>query len=188
MRDPFPQELTDAEIVRGIRNGDARAFDELHDRFAPLVRRACARILIRPEDVDDATQEVFLRAYVALRTETRHIVLAAWLKTLARNIAIDSYRRDSRLRMRTAESVDDGADELTPETVLIGGGPARLDEVMHRLPDQYATALRMRALEDLSHKELASLLGSTPARVKALLHRARRAALDAWEQTSHPAA
>ncbi|MBW3594511.1 MAG: sigma-70 family RNA polymerase sigma factor [Actinobacteria bacterium] len=179
---------SDAELVRGIQTGDRRAFTELHDRFVTLVERTCGRILIRSEDVEDATQEVFLRAYLALQGERREMVLGPWMKTLARNIAIDMYRRNSRNRAHPTDSFEDAPDDRSPEVLLIDVGPGRLDEVMHRLPDRYASALRMRAVSDLSHKELALRLQSTPERVKALLHRARQAALAAWDSTADSAA
>lgn len=179
-------EQRDDEIREGIRRGDPVAFSALDLLCRDVVRQTCIRVLGRSEDVEDAVQDAFVRALVALRREDRHIVLVPWMTTVARNTAIDQYRRSSRMRWAPLDELEDTVGDAAAETVVVGDVP-RLDAAIGLLPPLYAEVLRLRGIEELSHFEIAARLGSTPSKVKALLHRARRAAASAWEKSDDAA-
>ncbi len=174
---------SDRELVHAFQNGDAAAYDEVYRRYVGRVRRICSRILHNPQDVDEATQETFLKAYQALGRFNGQYQLGAWLARIASNICVDHVR----LKVRSAHLV-----ALTPDHESLGveGGPEdsvvghfpRLDAAITDIQPLHAQALKLRALGGYSHEEMAGQLAMTPGQVKALLHRARTSFKRAWDK------
>ncbi len=180
---PISAPLSDRELVLAFQNGDAAAYDDVYRRYVGRVRRICSRILQNPQDVDEATQETFLKAYQALGRFNGQYQLGAWLARIASNICVDHVR----LKVRSASLV-----ALTPdhESLGIEGGPEdsvigqfpRLDAAITEIQPLHAQALKLRALGGYSHEEMAGQLSMTSSQVKALLHRARTSFKRAWDK------
>ena len=72
--------VDDHALVRALRAGDRRAFDVLVERETGAVYRACLRILGRPHDAEDVTQQVFTKLITAIpKYEERSVPFVAWL-------------------------------------------------------------------------------------------------------------
>ena len=164
---------TDDQLVALFRLGDDDAFRVIHDRYRPRLLIYAQQMLPGSRaDAEDALQDVFLRAYGALRADGRPVTLRAWLYRVAHNRCIDHRRRPA----------NQPTDEL-PEQVCGRGDPLarverredlrRLVEDVRRLPGPQRSALLMRELEGLSYVELSVALGVSVPAVKSLLVRAR---------------
>jgi len=161
---------TDEQLVACLRAGDDDAMTEIdrryRDRLLAYVRRMSAGA-----DAEDVVQDVFARAYTALRADDRPMALRAWLYRVAHNRCLDVLRRPAPL---LTEDIDLGADIATlPEVVA---GREHLRQVVadiQDLPDQQRSALIIRELEGLSYEELATALDTTVPAIKSLLVRAR---------------
>jgi RNA polymerase sigma-70 factor, ECF subfamily len=103
MRDPRPGtdgevpdggELSDGDLVRLARDGDPVAFRLLVERHRPTVRARAARLCANPSDVDDVTQESFLRAFIALDQLRDPDRFAGWLAGIVLNVCRGLRRRD----------------------------------------------------------------------------------------------
>jgi RNA polymerase sigma-70 factor, ECF subfamily len=79
-------EIPDGDLVRLARDGDAAAFQLLVERYLPIARARAARLCPRPDDVDDAVQDAFLQAFVALRRLRDPDRFAAWLGGIVVNV------------------------------------------------------------------------------------------------------
>jgi RNA polymerase sigma factor (sigma-70 family) len=168
-------EVLDEALIEAVRAGDTAAFETLYRRHLPAVRKVLFAKLGRADLVDDAIQDVFLKALQSLGTLRDPDRLAPWLKAIARNVATDRFtgRRD--------EAIDDlGADE--PASTAPG-----LDEIgevreLARLVQGAITQLSARDTEavmlagylDASPAEIAEHLGVSVGAAKVVLHRARR--------------
>jgi RNA polymerase sigma-70 factor (ECF subfamily) len=155
----------DRLLVERFQRGDESAFDVLVGRHEEFVYNICLGILNSTDDADDAVQETFLAAYRALRKFRGDSKVSTWLYRIAVRECLDISRRRK-------PSVGDGADERA----LSGMVRATLDE----LPAHYRSALVLRYYGGLSYEEIAEAMGSTPGRVKMMLHRARRAFQNRW--------
>lgn len=173
----------DRELVTAFQRGDQGAYEAIYRRHIGRVRRSCSRVLTDPNDVEEAAQETFLKAYQALPHFNGRYQLGAWLSRIAVNVCIDHVRSRSRhqhLVGLPSESNLEWADD-GPEEVVAGGNP-RIDETLKDMQPLHAAALRLRAVDGLSHREMAGRLRMSPDQVKALLHRARRSFKRAWER------
>jgi RNA polymerase sigma factor (sigma-70 family) len=174
---------SDTDLVEAVRDGEDAAFEELYRRYQP---RVCAfvRGLLRDEGrAEDATQEAFLSAFRRIRVTNSHISFKPWIYEIARNAAIDSYRRGRR-----AEEVSIDAHELlrpADRRRLLGGGDTdaaliakerleRLKGALDELSDTHHRVLVMRELEGRSYQEIGERLDLTRPAVESMLFRARR--------------
>jgi RNA polymerase sigma-70 factor (ECF subfamily) len=174
----------DRDLVVAFKGGVPEAYDEMYRRYNDRVQMVCRRMLGSSEDAREASQETFLKAYVALPRFNGQYKLGAWLSRIATNVCVDHIRRRARGATLTPlnESHEGEHLDLGPEDVVIRDIPAlrTLDE----LQPLHAKALELRNLQGMSHKEIADQLGMSPMQVKALLHRARASFKRAWENAS----
>ncbi|HEX2058381.1 MAG TPA: RNA polymerase sigma factor [Actinomycetota bacterium] len=174
---------SDRELVLAFQQGSRDAYEEIYRLYAPKIRRVCARMLSNPQDVDEAAQETFLKAYQALGRFNGQYQLGAWLSRIASNVCLDHIRARSRNGAQVSLSDDHEAagTERGPEDIVVGDDP-RIQEAIAEIQPLHAQALKLRALGGLSHREMAGELHMTPAQVKALLHRARSSFRRAWDK------
>src|SRR4051812_13406681 len=132
------------------------------------------------QDAEDALQDVFLRAYGALRANERPVSLRAWLYRVAHNRCIDQLRRPVPQQADVFDvsrsPLHDPMDEAERREDL-----RRLVEDVRRLPEGQRSALLMREMEGLSYEELAAALETTVPAIKSLLVRARIGLVEAAE-------
>lgn len=163
----------EAEILAGVRaGGDARrrATDRLFRELREPLHALCVHLTGRRADAEDAVQEVFVALHRALPGFQGASRLTTWL-----------YRIAIRAAFRARARRQDG-EELDPETSG-GGGEAEMatrDEAVRaiaalsRLPAGPRAVLSLFAVDGLSHREIADILGVPEGTVWSRLHAARR--------------
>lgn len=178
-----PPFASDRELVQAFQEGRRDAYDEIFRLYSPRIRRVCSRMLKNPQDVDEATQETFLKAYQALGRFNGQYQLGAWLSRIASNVCLDQIRARSRnaVQVSLSDEHEAAGTERGPEDIVVGEHP-RIHEAIAEIQPLHAQALKLRALRGLSHREMAGELHMTPAQVKALLHRARSSFRRAWDK------
>jgi RNA polymerase sigma factor (sigma-70 family) len=179
---PLLRLRSDDQLLALFRRGDEDAFQVIHERYRQRLF-AYARQMLggSRSDAEDAMQDVFLRAYGALRADDRPVTLRAWLYRVAHNRCIDQLRRPlpaavDLFDITRGPSLQDPLEQAERREDL-----RRLVADVRRLPEQQRSALLMREMEGLSYKELSeALVVSIPA-VKSLLVRARIGLVEAIE-------
>lgn len=163
---------SDEQLVALFRSGHDEAFQVIHDRYHKRLAGYARQMLPRGHDPEDVLQDVFVRAYRALRHDHRELAVRPWLFRVAHNCCIDELRRavpaptDEVFALPSA--TDDPAARVDARETL-----RRLIEDIGRLPEQQRSALLLRELSGLSYAELAVVLSTTVPAVKSLLVRAR---------------
>ena len=100
-------EAADAELVAAVRAGDDSAFEELYRRYQPRIARFVCGMLHDAARCEDVAQEAFLSALRRMRATDGEINFKPWIYQIARNAAIDSYRRNSHA-VEVSMDADDG--------------------------------------------------------------------------------
>ncbi|HEX5896600.1 MAG TPA: sigma-70 family RNA polymerase sigma factor [Thermoleophilaceae bacterium] len=177
-------EAADAELVAAVRAGDDSAFEELYRRYQPRIARFVCGMLHDAARCEDVAQEAFLSALRRMRETDCEINFKPWIYQIARNAAIDSYRRNSHA-VEVSMDADDGL-RASDRTRLVGleGSPdaalitkERLDHLQgafDELSDVHTRVLVMRELEGMSYREIGERLELTRPAVESALFRARR--------------
>lgn len=165
--------VDDRALVDAVLSGDRRAFDLLVDHEMPSVYRHCLRILGRPHDAEDVTQESFVAAYRSIGTYRGDGSLRGWLLRIATRRA---FRRISQRRPTVdLESVGEpllSDSSLDPPGVVLAG--ERHDELraaVGRLPEPYREVVALRFFAELSLAEVAGVTGRPLGTVKTHLRR-----------------
>ena len=131
-------------------------------------------------DAEDVLQDVFLRAYGALRNDDRPVTLRAWLYRVAHNRCIDHLRRPDPPPAEIYELSRTPGHDPQAETAR-REDLRRLVQDVQRLPEQQRSALLMRELDGLTYAELADALDTSVPAIKSLLVRARVGLVEAGE-------
>ena len=173
---------SDEQLVALFRAGSDEAFGVLHDRYRQRLFAYVRQMLSSHsrQDAEDVLQDVFVRAFGALRGDSRAINVRAWLYRVAHNRCIDHLRRPhppaAEIFEMSRKPLLDPVDEAQRRDDL-----KRLVGDLGRLPDQQRSALLMREIDGLSYLELADSLDVTVPAVKSLLVRARVGLVEAQE-------
>jgi RNA polymerase sigma factor (sigma-70 family) len=173
---------SDDQLVALFRAGSDEAFGVLHDRYRQRLFAYVRQMLSGQsrQDAEDVLQDVFVRAFGALRGDSRAINVRAWLYRVAHNRCIDHLRRPhppaAEIFEMSRKPLLDPVDEAQRREDL-----KRLVTDVGRLPEQQRSALLMREIDGLSYADLAGALDVTVPAVKSLLVRARVGLVEAQE-------
>ncbi len=162
-------DLSDVELVRLFKSGDADAFDAIVRRFQDRVYRLACVWLYDQQLAQDAAQEVFIRAFKGLRSFRFRSAPFTWLYRTTRNVCNELNR------VRRSEPLQDEPTgfEPVPEQQLSDFESARrVRELVAGLPERQREVVLLRIFEDLSVRETAQSMGCREGTVKALLHKA----------------
>jgi RNA polymerase sigma factor (sigma-70 family) len=179
---PLLRLRSDEQLLAHFRAGSDEAFRVLHDRYRQRLFAYVRQMLsgASRQDAEDVLQDVFVRAYGALRNDQRDMNVRAWLYRVAHNRCIDHLRRPvppaAEIFEVSRKPLHDPIEEAQRRDDL-----RRLVEDVGRLPDQQRSALLMREIDGMSYANLAAALDVTVPAVKSLLVRARVGLVEAQE-------
>jgi RNA polymerase sigma-70 factor, ECF subfamily len=170
---------TDADLLPRCRDGDEAAWRELVTRHTRRVFGLAYRFTGRVDEAEDLTQEVFVKVYQTLgRYRETDGPFGGWLMAVARNHAIDHYRRRKQERLRRTD--DPVALETVPareEHPIAGLEREERARLVHSglraLPPDLRLPLILCDLQGLPYEEIASALGVPLGTVKSRINRAR---------------
>lgn len=166
------------ELARRASAGDRAALEDLLAAIQPRVRRICGRMLLYPEDAEEAAQDALLLVATKIGGFAGRSKFTTWLHAVASNSARSTYRT---LKRRAAERLTDDMPNTHPDprtTSVIAG--SRLDllealEIIGSTHPELVEPLVLRDVQELEYSEIAELLGTPLGTVKSRIHAARNA-------------
>ena len=167
-------ERPDPDLIEATlaASGDASAFERLYRRHVPRVH-SLARRMVGHEEADEATQDVFVRAWEKLGTFRGEAAFGTWLHRLAVNVFLGRRGDMGRRRARYAESDAPletmAARRAAPELSM------DMEAAIAQLPDGARQIFVLHDVEGYRHEEIGELLGLATGTSKSQLHRARMA-------------
>ncbi|HQO30394.1 MAG TPA: RNA polymerase sigma factor RpoE [Accumulibacter sp.] len=176
----------DQVLVERAQAGDKLAFDALVSKYQRKVSRLLSRFMHNPAEVEDVSQEAFIKAYRALPAFRGDSAFYTWLYRIgvntAKNYLVAQGRRaptTTDFDVEDAESFADASqlrDINTPESLLqskqIG---ETIDAAMAALPEDLRNAIVLREIEGLSYEEIAETMNCPIGTVRSRIFRAREA-------------
>ncbi|MBI2846433.1 MAG: sigma-70 family RNA polymerase sigma factor [Chloroflexi bacterium] len=159
-------------LVREAQGGDEKAFASLYETYVNRVYRYIGARVNNPADVEDLTEDVFLKALESIGSfKWRGVPFAAWLFRIAHNAVIDHSRRkvyrESLPFSGTEVAKDDPAKEAELRIAM-----RDLKAALAQLTETQRQVITLRFAAGLSLKEAASVLGKNEGAVKAAQHSA----------------
>lgn len=177
--------MTDNEIIEKVLQGKRDLYRLLVERYQSMVFHTCMGFLHDKDDSDDLTQEIFIKAYLALSKFEGRSLFSTWLYRIAVNAALNKVRKSSGSRFvqrfesffgtGKAKNLEIPVPEKeNPENILIHNEHLEwLQKAMHSLPENQRTALVLSKYDDFSQREIAQIMNISEGAVESLLHRAK---------------
>ncbi len=180
------EQVRDEALAGLAASGNMEAFEELVNRHRMPVYRLARSITGSHDDADDAAQETFLRVYRALNTYDPKRPFKPWLKKIAYNTSLNVLRSSrNRLRETSEGDLPGLADPAPgPDHGIEGGQTASgIRWAVNAMPAELRTTLLLRAVEDMSYKDIATATGVRIGTVMSRLSRARGRVQQALESS-----
>jgi RNA polymerase sigma-70 factor, ECF subfamily len=176
----------DQQLVERAQRGDKHAFELLVAKYQRRLARLISRFVRDAAEVEDVTQEAFIKAYRALPAFRGESAFYTWLYRIGINTA-KNYLLSLGRRAPTTTSFDaeeaEGFEEAgllqevsTPENELMSKQVVEVvNASLQQLPDDLRTALTLREIEGLSYEEIATVMNCPVGTVRSRIFRAREA-------------
>ena len=174
----------DQRLVERAQRGDKRAFELLVEKYQRKLARLLSRLIRDPGEIEDVTQEAFIKAYRALPSFRGESAFYTWLYRIgintAKNYLVAKGRRaPTSTEMEAEEAEGHASGELlrdinTPESLLLSKEIGiTVSAAIEALPDELRSAIQLRELEGMSYEEIAKLMNCPIGTVRSRIFRAR---------------
>jgi RNA polymerase sigma-70 factor (ECF subfamily) len=173
----------DTVLIGRAIGGDQGAFRKLRSKYYEQVRLLVSRLVRGSDEVDDLTQEAFIKAFTSLQNFNNEFAFSTWLCKIASNNAID-YLRKRKLQtfsIHTPIESDESdytfeiadADPIADQSLIAEQRKLLLEKAMQALPPKYRQVILMRHVDEKEYTEIAKTLRLPLGTVKAHIFRAR---------------
>ena len=167
----------EAHIIKEILNGKTEHYEYFLDRYGQQVFVLVDRIVSCPEDAEELTQDVFLKAFQQLSSFKAESSFSTWIYRIATNVAISAVRKrkdetirldDSAFANLSDTQVDEALEDDSEEQLQ------RLQRAMEQLEADDRALIALYYMEEKPLSEVAFIVGLTEANAKVKLHRIRK--------------
>jgi RNA polymerase sigma-70 factor (ECF subfamily) len=176
----------DQQLVERAQLGEKRAFDLLVTKYQRRLGRLLSRFIRDSSDVEDVTQEAFVKAYRALPSFRGESAFYTWLYRIGINTAKNFLSANGRRHMLNSEVIDEDGETFdvssqipdmnTPETELMNRQILEtVNSAVAELPEELRTAITLREMDGLSYEEIARVMDCPIGTVRSRIFRAREA-------------
>ena len=184
---PQPSERDiDQILVERVQRGDKKAFELLFLKYQRKIGRLVSRLVRDQAEIEDVTQEAFIKAYRALPQFRGESAFYTWLYRIAINTAknylVSQGRRAPTSTENDADEAEtfDDADQLrdinTPESLFMSRQVGdTVNRAMDALPEELRTAIQLREIEGMSYEDIALAMQCPIGTVRSRIFRARDA-------------
>ena len=175
----------DFELVQRVQSGEKMAFDLLVSKYQSRIAKLVSRFLRNSAEVEDVTQEAFIKAYRGLKNFRGESAFYTWLYRIAINTAKNHLVANGRKTPAIGVDAQDAEQFEGASLLQENATPERLamaDEIKHRifetiegLPIELKTAITLRELEGFSYEEIAEAMDCPIGTVRSRIFRGREA-------------
>ena len=175
----------DKQLVERVRRGDKRAFDLLILKYQHKIISIVGRYLGDQNDVQDVSQETFIKAYRAIPNFRGESAFYTWLYRIAVNTAKNHLVSKSRRPPNIDVDIDDGEFQNNSDVLRDNESPqaslatSQMEQVIFRsienLPSELRIAVTLREFDGLSYEEIARIMDCPVGTVRSRIFRAREA-------------
>jgi RNA polymerase sigma-70 factor, ECF subfamily len=163
-------DVSDGELVRRYLAGDRSAFSALMERHERRVYNLAYRMLGRPEDAADASQETWLICLRKLGGFRGSSAFTTWLHRVAVNVCLDALRKRTREGPAAEEELE---PPPAPDTTEASAAAVDVQRALLEVPEEFRAALILHDVQGVPYEEIAQSLGAPLGTVKSRIHRGR---------------
>ena len=173
----------DGKLIREALGGNQSAYKKLLKKYHDPIAHLITRIIHNREQVEDLTQETFVKAFASLKSFNEEYAFSTWLYKIATNSSIDFIRKrkldtfsiDKPIALEESDYTFEVPDTTyEPDKRIIQNQRAKLiEEAIDQLPEKYKRVITLRHTEERDYAEIAKMLKLPIGTVKAHIFRAR---------------
>ena len=173
----------DSATIREALAGREAAYDKLMRKYHDAIYNLIYRMMRNKGEVEDLTQEAFIKAFSSLRSFNEEYAFSTWLYKIATNNCIDYIRKKKLETFSIDKPIVSKDSEVTfevpdttyqPDKALIAQQRKELiEEAIKSLPEKYRRVIMLRHHQDKNYEEIAKILKVPIGTVKAHIFRAR---------------
>ena len=162
-------DLDDAALVTAAAAGRREAFDVIVERHRRTVYQVCYRFVNNHEDASDLAQDAFVRAWRGLKNFKGEAALSTWLYRIAVNVCLNRVSAKTPVSepIESTEHMADARIEGAQHAMIREERAAAVRKAIASLPKKQRATLILRAYHDMSHQQIADVLGNSVGAVKA---------------------
>lgn len=174
---------TDLDLVRRTKLGDRHAFDMLVVRHQRMLAQVISRYIKSPQQIEDVTQEAFIKAYRGIMSFRGESKFSTWLHRIGVNAALGFLAAErsriplyeSSLNANTNEPIASQiVDDESPERLLATRQIGKIvSSTLKKLPEELRAAITFREIDGLSYEEIARIMDCPIGTVRSRIFRAR---------------
>jgi len=174
--------VTEDQLVQKAQEGSPEAFERLYEMHLRRVYALSLRMLSDPNRAEEATQDIFVRAWEKIDTFQFRSAFGTWLHRLGVNVILGNLKSEKRRDDRTSPVTDEldlfvrEVQEAMPETRL------DLERAIAELPPRAKEILILHDIQGFRYREIAEMIGTAEGTVKSQLNRARRLVREAMSK------
>ncbi|HEY2800690.1 MAG TPA: sigma-70 family RNA polymerase sigma factor [Chthoniobacterales bacterium] len=180
-----PRTDEDQALVARAQSGDAAAFDELVVKYSPRLYGLVYNMTSNHEDTNDMLQDVFAKAYRAIKGFRGKSSFYTWIHTIAVNMTLNFLKKRGRRYHLSLDDVDGSIAndkefiELTSTSSPVREADLselqrRLNEAMMKLSDEHRAVVTMFHIQGMPHAEISKILAVSEGTVRSRLFYANR--------------
>lgn len=164
----------EAYLVECCKRNEPAAQHILYNKYVEDMMILCLRYIAQPEDAKEALMDGFLSFFKGIGSFSYRGEgsVKAWLKKVMVNSCLMHLRKQNRNMMTTADSPEYEHKE-SGDDILGGLAAKEILKLLRDLPDGYRMVFNLYVFEEMTHKEIAEMLGISENTSKSQLHRAR---------------
>ncbi len=180
---PSKSKIEDVALIDEALSGDQAAFEKLMNKYYQHIYNLIFKMIFRKEDVEDLTQEAFIKAFNSLENFDRQFAFSTWLYKIATNNCIDYLRKkklstfsiDKEIQSEDSDFKFEIPDtEYIPDNKIIEEQRKKIiDEALERLPEKYHRVIVLSHKKEMEYEEIAEKLELPLGTVKAHIFRGR---------------
>lgn len=171
------QTSTDEEIALRVQGGDTEAFGALIERYEVKILRYGKRFLFQYEDIEDAVQDIFVKAFVNIQSFNSKMRFSPWIYRIAHNTFINVIKKKGREPINFIDPDTIFSASFTEETPLKDALKAELgnetEKLVQSLPPKYREPIILYFYEEKDYKEIADIMRIPTSTVGVRIRRAK---------------
>ena len=158
------------KIVERCKKGDRKAGEQLYQVFSAKMFAVCIQYSKSREEAEDNLQDGFIKVLESIGQYKNKGSFEGWMKRIFINTALEKFRKNRTVQV--VEEVPEIADEddIDDDACI---PPEMLFEFVNQLPEKYKLVFNLYVMEEMQHKEIATLLGISEGTSKSNLARAK---------------
>lgn len=168
----------DKKIIEGCIKGKRHAQNELYKKYASLMLGICLRYAKNKEEAEDIVQEGFIKVFINIKGFRSEGSFEGWMKRIMINTAITHIKQNLKHQYHTdieeIEEIHVISEEKQDDDSVVKIPQAKLMSIIQSLPEGYKMVFNLYVFEQLTHKEIAEMLGVSINTSKSQLSKARK--------------